>query len=345
VNSPKITIQDIAKRLGYCASTVSRALNDKPGVSEAVKAEIRVLALEMGYDLKQIYRKAKKRDAQNWSISVVVTRDNFIDEFFFKTIICAIENTLFQKGIITNFTIIEHKNHDVLSILKKLKPDGVLIFGLVDKEKIAEVIFSGVPTVLVDTPIIQLKTDRITINNYKGCFDAASYLVQAGHTRVSFLGDVDFSDNVRLRYEGCRDGLKKAGGTLVQAGGIVSMSMCGSVYIDEEKLKTLLSSENRPTAVICANDRIAFELYGILKTFGLSVPEDLSIIGFDNVEKCEKVSPPLTSIRVPRSELGQEAVRMLLERLENPGKITSLLQLDVELVERGSVSKPSERER
>ncbi len=335
----KVTIQKIAEKLGCSTSTVSRALNDKPGISEKVKTEIRILAIEMGYAIK----KKKKPSAQNKEIngiSIIVTRDNFIDENFYRKIIREIEQILYKENIELNFSILERESDgDILSMLKKMCVEGVIVFGLVSYNSVAEVVFSGIPMVLVDVPKIHLKVDRITANQYLGCYEAVKHLLNNGHRRISFFGDPKFSDNIADRLKGCKDCVEKNGGEWIDAENIVSIDMSCKVSFDKKKLKELLSLPNRPTAVVCANDSTAFELYKCLEEMEMSVPDDLSVIGFDNVDMCQQVNPPLTSINVPKFEMGQEAVKMLLERIAEPKKVTALLRLDTDLIVRNSVKK------
>ncbi len=338
----KVTIEDIARHLGCSVSTVSRALNDKPGISEKVKTEIRITALDMGYVIKNI-KNVKKTAKSNKSgevkcISMIVTRANFTDEDFYRNIICEIEQVIYKLNIEVNFFIIDRNgNDDIISRLQRLKPDGAIVFGLLSNQSVTDVVFSGIPMVLVDIPDIHLMVDRITVNNYLGCYDAVTYLIRQGHKRIAFLGDISFSDNMVERYRGCKDCVEKNGGIWIEASGIVKFEMTGDVAINEKALGNLMFSQNPPTAVVCANDKTAFKLYEIFKKMNITVPDDVSVIGFDNIEKCNYVSPPLTSVNVPKFEMGQESVRMLLERIANKEKATGLLTLDTNLVIRESV--------
>lgn len=336
----KVTAQDIAEKIGCSPSTVSRALNDKPGISEEVRTEIRIKAMEMGYDLKAVRCFTNSKSLSSVKlISIIVTRDNFLDESFFRKIIREIEQMLYRKGIGVNFSIIEKEDDMVLSMLKRLQPDGAIVFGLVSKKSLTDAVFGDYPVVLVDTPNMHLKVDRITINNYLGCYEAAAYLFEEGHRKIAFLGDIAFSDGLKERYEGCRDLAVSRGGEWIDCDGIVTMEMSGVVSIDSVKLSRLLEGEMAPTAVICGNDRIALELYKVMRSLGKKIPDDLSVIGFDNIDKTKWCEPPLTTINVPKIELGQEAVRLLLDRITCSDKATSLLRLDTELVVRDSVKK------
>lgn len=343
----RVTIRDIASRLGCSPSTVSRALNDKPSVSEVVRAEIRILALEMGYDLKHIQRKKIEKlspDVQN--ISIIVTEENFLDEIFFRQVIREIEQSFFKKKINVSFSIVNSSNSNIiLSSLRRSKPDGVIVFGMVSRQNMVDVICSGFPTVLVDVFNINIKVDRVVANNYLGSYEATNYLIQEGHIRIGFLGDPRFSHNMLERYNGCHDAVSQLGGIWIDMDRISSLDMHNSIFIDKKKLQDVICSEKPPTAILCGNDRIALLLYQCLEQLGLSVPDDISIIGFDNAACCEEVSPPLTSVHVPKFELAQETVRLLLDRIADPKRVTTFLQLDASLVVRESVKKLTPEEK
>lgn len=343
LKNKRVTIADIAKQLGYSNSTVSRALNDRPGISESAKSEIRILAVEMGYDLKNIYSKRKKSKIGDVKlINIIVTKDNFLDENFFREIIWEIEQALFKKNIDVKFSIVEKvENNDLLMTLKRPRADGAIIFGLIlmSRKSIYEAVYSGLPIVFVDMPSANIKVDWITLNNYMGCFDAASYLLQEGHDRITFIGDINFSANIHERYQGCKDCANQYGATWIEAGNVSKIDLTGNVTINKSRLKELMFSAAPPTAAVCANDRTAFVLYEALEELGLSVPEHLSVIGFDNVEKCQNVKPPLTSISIPKAEMGKEAVRLLLDRIANREKTTVSLRFDTSLTLRDSVKK------
>lgn len=343
----RVTIRDIADRLGCSPSTVSRALNDKSSISEVVRTEIRIFALEMGYDLNHIRRQQPKKVLQQvQNVSIIVTKENFLDENFFRQVIREIEQVLFKKGIDVSFSIVNPSNSDaIISSLRKSKPDGVIVFGMVSRQNVIDAVYSGFPIVLVDVFDINTKVDRVVVNNYLGSYEATTYLIQEGHTRIGFLGDSHFSHNMLERYNGCHDAVTQLGGSWVGLEGIVSLDTHNNVSIDEKKLHDVIFSEEPPTAILCGNDRIALLIYQCLERMGLSVPEDISVIGFDNIDRCEEANPPLTSVHVPKLEMGQEAVRLLLARIADPKRSTIFLQLDASLAVRESVRKLAPEEK
>ena len=335
MSNHKITIRELAEHLGCSVSTVSRALNDHYSISEAVKAKVRLHAMELGYVCRPIKRESLA-GSKDLSVSVVLTAENLRDEMLFRTVICEIERALYQQNISVHFLIVR-PNVAVLSQLKRLRPDGVLVFGMVAQEHLAEIACSGFPAVFFGTLTYHLCVPRITINNYMGSYEATRHLLQNGHSRILFLGDKEFSDDVRLRYNGCRDAIEHANKQLIYDADLVTMQRSGEISVSTARLQRLMGTPQPPTAAVCTNDHIAFLLYSALRDLGKSVPQDLSVVGFDNVAQCDTADPPLTSVRIPITEMAQQAVRLLISQIQNPKQTTMYLQLDAQLVPRQSV--------
>lgn len=332
----KITIRELAEHLGCSVSTVSRALNDHYSISEAVKAKVRLQAMELGYVCRPS-KQERSAEHKDLSVSVVLTPENLKDETLFRGVVCEIERVFFQQNISVHFLIVR-PNTAVLPQLKRLQPDGVLVFGMVAQEHLAEIACSGFPSVFFGTLTYRLHVNRITVNNHMGAFEAARHLLQYGHRRIVFLGDKDFSDDVRLRYEGCRDAVEQFGGQLIYDAALVSMQpSSGQAELSSACLQRMLEGSQPPTAAVCVNDNVAFLLYRALSEAGKRIPHDLSVVGFDNVAQCETADPALTSIHIPFTEMAQEAVRMLIGQIRNPKQTTKYLQLDARLIERCSV--------
>ena len=334
-----ITVSDIAQAIGCSPSAVSRALNNKPGIGEGMRSRIRLTAMDMGYRFKKTAQQTAAHP-KNHTISVVITRENFADENFYRTVIHGIESVLNEENISFFLSIVE-KNapYDIMEHFRQLRPEGTLVFGLVSPQILTDIMMLGIPMVLVDTVNLNFHADRITVDNERGGYDVVHYLWQEGHRRISFLGDINFSKNVLQRYEGGQRFLHRQNRALIPAGGIVQMELSGAVRLDEDKFAELMHRPHAPTAVFCANDRIAFEVYRAAQNIGLRIPQDLSVVGFDDVEKCEWVQPALTSVNVPKFEMGRKAVHALLERIRYPDAVTSLLQLDATLRIRHSVAR------
>ena len=180
-----ITLKDIAAECRVSISTVSRALNDHYSISESVKAKIRLQAWEMGYVFQTAENKNRQESAE-YSVSVVVTPENLKDELLFRTVICEIERALYRQNVSVHFLIVRPRTA-ILPQLKRLRPNGVLVFGMVAKDTIAEIAYSGFPSVFFGTLTHRIRANRITVNNYLGGYDAARHLFFPSYLHINLL--------------------------------------------------------------------------------------------------------------------------------------------------------------
>ena len=329
----KVTMVEIAKELHCSVSVVSRALNDKYGVSSETRAKVRIKAMKMGFDFKNIVengRGKRKNDAPH--INVVVTQKDLLDECFYLKILYSIEDALTRRQAEFSLSILDGRQESLWVDMKRNGAAGVIVMGLVPNEELLAIMSSGLPLVLVDTALLDLSLDRITVNNYRGSYLATNYLIERGHRDISFVGIQEYSFSFDERYRGYRKGIQ----ALENRGYAVRPE--ATRLWDIEEGETLLSSPQRPTAVVCANDRLALRISETADRLGLTIPRDLSVIGFDDIDKCEWVSPRLTSVYYPKQELGEEAVKLILERIAQRQISTRLVQMDTHIVERESVA-------
>ncbi len=317
-NTKKVTLDDIAARLSLSKSVVSRALNDKYGVREETRSKILFTALEMGYDFEHArgMTKPKKRTTKN--ICVVIPQAHFLDEAYYNKILFGIESALNAQKTGIHLLIPEKSGFsEMLMNLKKLDFDGIIIIGLLPYQNISLLVSINIPIVLVDTLHYDLDVDCLTCNNYRGAFHATKYLLDQNHRSLAFLGTVDPRLNFSDRYRGYKDCLEQSNIEGIVDYSVVEPHSDDDFMFSTDRIYNLLRQKNRPTAILCANDQVAFKVYEIADSLQLSIPEDLSVIGFDNIERCNWMKPKLTSIHVPKFEMGKEAVSMLMRQIEN----------------------------
>ncbi|MBR7092789.1 MAG: LacI family DNA-binding transcriptional regulator [Clostridia bacterium] len=332
----KVTIKDLADAVGCSSTAVSRALNGKYGVSEKTRAKIRLEAMSRGYVGPHV-RHGKKAGLRQ-CFSIVVTHNDLLDENFHRQLVYGIEQELGRRGLTSFLTTVESIGGQELPLnISRIRADGIFIIGQLSLSNVAALLSGGIPVVMVDTLYLQLKADRVTMNNYQGGYTAANYLISRGHTSVAFVGDPDYSFGFAERYRGFCDCMQKHGVPADQQHLVRTTAHLGTMSVDEEQMHRLLSGPGRPTALMCANDGIAFYMYRLCDQWGLRIPDDLSVIGFDNAEKSTLVLPPLTTISVPKYEIGVEAARLLLARLRDPQRNTRCIEMDILLEERASV--------
>lgn len=333
--SNKVTMDEIAEKLNISKSLVSRALSDSYGVSDEMRNKIKMTAINMGYKFKV---KKSQRFSQIESVTMIVERHDLLDSGFWVKIINGIEKELNRKGISVFLSVIENDDEDTIPLsIKQMKTDGVLILGQIPLNHIVSVSSSGLPVVLVDSQFSHLKFDHVMANNYNGAYEATEHLIDSGHRKIGFVGAASYSYSFKERLRGFMDCIDSQKSNEFSACQITDQFDNFSTPFSKEQFKAMMNSNERPTALLCANDIVAFFVYDLLSEMGLEIPRDVSIVGFDNVPKTEWVSPALSTVHIPKTSMGERAVELLMKRIVNPDKSLELILVGTDLIKRESV--------
>jgi len=323
-----ITIKDIAKRVGVAPSTVSRALNGRGRMSSVTREKIRQVAQELGYYPNMLAKGLTTRKAG--SVGVVIDRRHIpVERSFYSPIIEAIESTATPHGYHVIFATL--KNHSSLKIVKERKVDGVVLIGTDISDELASSLLEEIPIVLVDNHLQGV--DSIAVDNFGGAYRAVEYLIELGHRKIGFVTETMRDLSFRERFAGYQEALKKYGikldEQLIAEGGRRRGS--GSIALEK-----LFEGKTLPTAIFVANDYTAVEVIWAIKAAGLNVPEDISVVGFDDNDIARIVDPLLTTVHVPRKRMGEEAFRRLLALIGDPTLSPTKIVFPTELVIRDS---------
>ena len=271
----KITLKVIADMLGVSQTMVSRALSDKYGVSEDMRVKIRLTALDLGYFPSDKIKRVKSN-----AVTVVINRYDFNDNKFYLKLIESIEREINIKKMSLVLNIVDNGNNDVPHSIAYKKTDGIIVMGRITSAHFSKFLGFSIPTVLLDTPEYYNNVDIVYANNFYGSYEATDYIINHGHKRIAFVGSPDFafSFSERLRgYKACVEEYKSSGITAFY----VTDSYDGyEVPFSVKEAKKVLSPSNGITAVVCANDPVALLIYKIAAEMGLTVPQDISVIGF-----------------------------------------------------------------
>jgi LacI family transcriptional regulator len=330
-----ITAKEIAARLGVSAATVSMVLNNRPGIGEATKQKILDMVQELGYEKKQL----RIVQARPQSLNLVIYKkhgDVVSDTPFFAELIQGIELQTRQSGfnlLVTYFY--ESQNHDEqFSAIIASSCRGIILLAT---EMVSQdmKIFSSlrIPLVILDNSFSDVPRDSITINNIRGSGEAVKYLEQSGHTRIGHLRSSVNINNFYERREGYLRALKQADPVYTVA---ISSTSDGA-YRDMKKY--LASNPEIPSAFFADNDIIAISCIRALREGGRRIPEDVSIIGFDDIPASAVVDPPLSTMRVPKKSLGILAVERLIKQINGETSETVRIAVNTELVIRSSVKQ------
>jgi LacI family transcriptional regulator len=329
----KLTITDIARLTGFSKSTVSVAINGKPGISEENRKKILSFIAEIGYEPNDLARSLANN--QSGSIAVIVSD---ITNPFFNTVVKAVEEIADQHNytVLLGNTDFKHEREvkAVRTFLRK-RVDGMIVTPLqvtVDIAHLSEIEQQGVPLAVLGQ-VNGLNAYSIEQNDLNGAYQAMAYLISKGHRKIAHLCGPSNSYSTHARLQAYKEILLKNEITINPAyiieGGIGQQDGYSAG-------KRLVLMEDRPTALFCYNDLMAI---GVAKAFneaGLRIPDDLSLVGFDNID----FTPfPLTTVKIPIYEMGRQAAEYIIRRILKSEPLTPSLKIvQTELIERNSVA-------
>ena len=332
----KPSIQEIAKLADVSPATVSNALNNKPGVSDSTRARIKTIAYELGY------KKTRERNKYTAIRVIIYKRSGLVvaDTPFFAKLIEGMEQQCRTAKMEMLISHITRDEGDYLSQIAEIEQDGVLGYVILATEMLPEdyALFTNLqqPVVFLDSCFPYESQDFVLINNVQGAYLATKHLIDEGHQRIGYLQSSVFINNFNERKQGFTQALA-AHGLEIDTGYWYQLepTLDGSY---RDMLALLRRGAEMPTAFFADNDIIAFGAMSALKEFGVKIPEDVSIVGFDDMPYCEISDPKLTTVYVNKQELGAIAVKRLVEK-NNNGRSIQKIALNVELVKRQSVKK------
>ncbi len=330
----KTTIYDIAKIAGVSTATVSKVINNTGRISEKTRKKIRGIMDELSYQ-PDVLASAMKGKFTYQVALLIPEMDNPIYAQFLKYIE--------DRGQELGFSIVmcntdnnPEKEARHITLLRQKRVDGFIIASkFKNEELLKELLRDEVPVVLFAHERPDILTDSVTVDDFQGGVIATEYLISQGHKRIGVVATDSISCLERIR--GYKSALQKAGIKFDKA-----MVVVGGSKIDDAEItaRSLLEMEdNRPSAIFGCNDLMAIGVMQAAKKLGISVPDELSAIGFDNTELCKIVTPELTSVEMPINELGRKAMDVIIDKIERTGDAKQRIRMLPELVIRSSVSR------
>jgi len=316
-----ITIKDIAEKANVSPSTVSRALNDNPRISIETKNNIQELAHKMGY----VPSEAARILVGKSSATIGVAIPEFSDPFYMG-ILTGIEEIAIENNFdlfVGSFKRDSQRERKLFDAFEEKRLAGLVIAGTLVDDAYLNQNRNALPAVLVNQPNYPY---AVEIDQEQGSQLAIAHLASLGHQRIAYIGLGVSSESEIRRFDGFRTALAEYELPFDE-------SLCvdgnGGIEGGVRAAEILFDHQNPPTGIFCYNDRTAIGAIHTLHQNSLRVPEDVSIVGLDDLEIASYVNPPLTTIRHPNVELGRRAVTMLLARLNgasvNPQKLAPKL--------------------
>jgi len=330
----QVTIKDIAKELGISPSTVSKALNDHPDISQVTKKVVRDLVEKWNYKPDPIALSLKSGLTK--TIGVIVPE---IVHYFFSTVISGIEDLAYDSGYHVMFCqsneTYEREVKAVQTLLSS-RVDGILVsITKVTKDfgHFRKIQDNGIPLVFFDRICNELDTDRVIVDDEQGAFDAVEHLIKTGCKNIVHLSG---PQNLQIG-KNRKDGYLRALRYYNQITDEQNIIKCDTREEATIIVPELMKRTNRPDGIFAVNDLTAVEAMNMIKECGFNVPKDVSVVGFTNGMISDITCPTLSSVEQHGYMIGKEAVKLLINRIEKKQNLPfRTITIKTEMVIKGS---------
>lgn len=335
-NKTKVTLKHIAEKAGVSYATASLALSGKGRLSDLTRKKILEIASELGYPID-------RKSVSDIPLIAFVDSNSHMGGFYMSLIEGVIDR-LRDDNYAVLLDICGEIGPDRISERKKrlidfcLDYNGILILSHwgITVEEILPLLDHKKPFIVLDGSIAGFERNYVTVNHHQGAFDAVEYLIQAGHRNIAHISGPQNHEHAQLRLKAYIDALKKYNLSIREE------------YIVEgdyhkrsgaQAMEKLLRVKPLPTAVFVANDNMAITAMQVAKEKGYHIPQDISFIGFDDIQAAELSEPPLTTVRQPLYDVGKEGAEMLIKLLESGNLVIEPRVLRASLIIRESVAE------
>ncbi|EMK3508089.1 substrate-binding domain-containing protein [Vibrio parahaemolyticus] len=329
------TMKDIAKLAGVSTSTVSHVINKTRFVSEEISERVNNAAKELNYYAPSALARSLKVNRTKTIGMLVTTSTNP----FFGEVVKGVERSCYHKGyslILCNTEGDNERMRQSINTLLQKRVDGlILMCSSLEGERI-DVFerYPDIPVVVMDWGPMLFTSDKIQDNSLRGGYLAAKYLIDCGHTEIGCITGPLIKHQAQMRYEGYKRAMNEAGLEFNANWIIESDFECEGGY---QAFKKMAERGTLPSSIFVSNDMMAMGMINAANELGIKVPDDLSIIGYDDIHIAKFMSPSLTTIHQPKYRLGQAAVETLVRRLDDKSNEAQVVQLEPTLVIRNSV--------
>lgn len=331
------TIKEVAQHAGVSVATVSRVVNKSGYVSVSLEERVRTAMRELNYKPSALARSLRRQVTQ--TIGVLVPQ---LDQPFFSTLAFAIEKTLFgqdYRALVCSSEESREKEDAYIDILLRQRVDGVVLAPTGhNTENIHRLVDGGVPVVIVDRNLPHVPVNRVLTTNYQGAWSGARHLIELGHCRIALIGSAPHSEAMNHRLEGARQALIEAG--CPPPDDMVVVNTLPEFEHSYQSARRLLDRppEKRPTAIFALNDVMAMGVYHAASELGLTLPDDLSVVGFDDIPAARYIVPGLTTVAQPIYQMGEAAALTLIRHIQDDSLPLETIELETRLVVRGSTA-------
>ncbi len=326
----KVTLEKIANDIGVSKVAVFKALNNRDGVSDELRKRIQEHAKQLGYQTKK-----NSIQVKNKKYIFFINQEFFLtlSEQFYSSIFNHLNTECTNSDSFLQIAFLEPENtlDKMKRVISFYNPDGIFFAGQVSEDILKYIGKISITSVFIDffSPLYNL--NYVYVDNYSMSYQLTTYLINKGHRKIGFIGDINSTSSIVDRFFGYQKALIE---------NKILYDEHWHINYNLEKNKDIYPFEKRnlPTAYICHCDAAAQYIYTSLAIKGVKIPEDISIVSFDNTVLCDTLNPKLTSISVPKNIYAKKAFTAMVNCMKNNNKTYNVLVYP-NLVERESVSK------
>lgn len=327
-------LKNVAELAGVSVATVSRVLNGDEVVKEKTKVKVLEAIKKLNYKPNRVAQRLRTTRKTSKLIGLLIPD---IQNPFYVDVIRGIEEYAYAHNaavIIGNFSQDEKKEKLYLDILRSESVDGFVVAPSNEKDLyVKQLISDGFPVVCIDRGLTEVEVDLVKVDNQQGVFNAIEHLIKLGHKRIGFVAGNPSIPTSQERLEGYYQAMKQ-----------YNLAVDPSIVLGEKsdyesgtKLTAqLLDFLNPPTAIFTGNNLLTLGALEVINRRGLRIPENIAIVGFDDVYWANSLNPPLTAVRQPGFEIGKKAMELLMKRIQSPEADAASVIFKTELMVRKS---------
>jgi LacI family transcriptional regulator len=326
------TIREVAERAGVSYATVSHVINNTRLVSQETRERVLAAMATLNYRPNALARSLRQGKTNTFGLVVPDSANPFFAE-----ISRSIEDAAFRKGysvFLCNTELDTQRELFYVDVLSKKQVDGIIFVAAGDQaDSLDFLVREGVPVVMIDRNVPNVEIDAVLTDHQLGGFLATQHLLELGHTRIACIAGPSSITPSAERITGYRRALEQAALPYDE-----KLVLRGDYHPQSgfELTQAILKMDPRPTAIFALNDLMALGALRAAAEAGCSVPKELAIVGYDDLELARFTSPPLTTIAQPKKEIGAQAVNLLVDRISRKSLSPSRLVLPPELIVRRS---------
>jgi DNA-binding LacI/PurR family transcriptional regulator len=329
-----VDLKEVAQRAQVSIATVSRVINNSVNVNPETRLKVELAVKELKYKPNRVAKRLRNRSSSSNLLGVLIPD---IQNPFYVEVLRGIEDVAYENkyaSIMCNFAQDEKKQKLYLDILQSESIDGLIVAPISEHDQtVIDLVRKGLPIVCVDRGLIGVDVDVVLVENRNGAYSAVDHLAKSGYKRIAYISGLPQIPSSRQREQGYLEALAANGlpidRELIRHG---DSSHRSGVKLCEE----LLNLPVPPDAVFTGNNLITLGALAIIHKRQLRIPEDIAIIGFDDMYWSTSLNPPLTAVRQPAYEIGKRAAEQLIFRINEPTRPTASMVMRTELMIRNS---------